>query len=69
MKIKSTFGVIVKNRTQKWKQKKDETITQKSVINKSQSIKSLEKIQIQEGASILLDEPKVYGIYDPASEL
>ena len=56
-----------KSNTENENKKKDETITQKSVINKSQSIKSLEKIQIQEGASILLDEPKVYGIYDPAN--
>ena len=33
----------------------------------STRIKATDKIQIQEGSSIQLEEQKVYGIYDPAN--
>tara|TARA_B100001059_G_scaffold234874_1_gene278739 strand:+ start:262 stop:1995 length:1734 start_codon:yes stop_codon:yes gene_type:complete len=36
-------------------------------IKSSQTIEALDKIQIQEGSSILADEQKVYGIYEPAN--
>ena len=35
-------------------------------LNKSQPIKALDTVQIQEGSTIQSDEQKVYGIYDPA---
>tara|TARA_Y100000816_G_scaffold280741_1_gene254465 strand:- start:4855 stop:6582 length:1728 start_codon:yes stop_codon:yes gene_type:complete len=45
---------VIKNNTQT-----------KSNIKPSETIKSLEKIQIQEGSSIQSNEQKVYGVYDP----
>ena len=36
-------------------------------LNTSQSIKNLEKIEIEEGSMIGSDEKKVYGIYEPAN--
>ena len=53
--------------TQDLDKKKNEITETNPVIKDPKSIQSLEKIQIQEGASILSDEPKVYGIYDPAN--
>jgi hypothetical protein len=44
-------------------EKKDE----KFITNSSQTVKELQKIQIQEGQTIQLEEQKVYGIYDPAN--
>ena len=44
-------------------EKKDEKFN----TNSSQTVKELEKIQIQEGQTIQLEEQKVYGIYDPAN--
>ena len=46
----------------------DEKITQQSSNPTSSTrIKAADKIQIQEGSSIQLEEQKVYGIYDPAN--
>ena len=46
----------------------DEKITQQSSNPPSSTrIKATDKIQIQEGSSIQLEEQKVYGIYDPAN--
>ncbi len=59
-----------------WKNKKEINESQKidtneaqinSEITNSQTIKTLDKIQIQEGTTIKLDEQKVYGIYEPAN--
>ena len=36
-------------------------------INSSQTIKALEKIEIQQGSAIQTNEQKVYGIYEPAN--
>ena len=41
-------------------------IEKKSKLS-TQPLKSVEKIQIQEGSSIQLNEQKVYGIYEPAN--
>ena len=60
-----------------WKNKK-ETPTENSEIEKkdnqensnpgsSQTLKALEKIQIEESSSMKTDEQKVYGIYEPAN--
>ena len=38
-----------------------------SSLKATQSIKSIEKIKIEEGSSIQSNEQKVYGIYEPAS--
>ena len=46
----------------------DEKITQETSNPPSSTrIKAADKIQIQEGSSIQLEEQKVYGIYDPAN--
>ena len=46
----------------------DEKITQETSSPPSSTrIKAADKIQIQEGSSIQLEEQKVYGIYDPAN--
>jgi hypothetical protein len=60
-----------------WKNKKEinteklqpnEKETQKTFgLQSSETLKALEKIQIQERSSIQLEEQKVYGIYEPAS--
>ena len=42
-------------------------IKQNNNIKPSQTIEALDKIQIEEGSSILADEQKVYGIYEPAN--
>ena len=44
-------------------EKKDEKLN----TNSSQTVKELEKIQIQEGSTIQKKKKKVYGIYDPAN--
>ena len=60
-----------------WKNKK-ETITnssklensdtqKRSNLQTSQTIKALEKIQVQEGLTTQLNEQKVYGIYEPSN--
>ncbi len=59
-----------------WKNKKviteeapkqdNENIQKKSNLSSSQTIKGLEKIEIQESATINSNEQRVYGIYDPA---
>ena len=60
-----------------WKEKKDissesrnsekeKAIKEKTNLNSSQKIDSLEKIQIEEGSQITRDEKKVYGIFEPA---
>ena len=36
-------------------------------INSSQTIKALEKIEIQQGSELQTNEQKVYGIYEPAN--
>ena len=36
-------------------------------LDSSQTLKALEKIQIQEGSEIQTDDQKVYGIYEPAN--
>ena len=41
--------------------------TSNNNIKPSQTIEALDKIQIEEGSSILADEQKVYGIYEPAN--
>ena len=60
-----------------WKNKKeividsskqeDKGIKKKSNLQTTQTIKALEKIQIQEGSPIQLEEQQVYGIYEPAN--
>jgi hypothetical protein len=60
-----------------WKNKKeivvdsskqeDKDIKKKSNLQTTQTIQALEKIKIQEGSPIQLDEQKVYGIYEPAN--
>jgi hypothetical protein len=60
-----------------WKNKKeiitvspkpeDKDNQKKSNLQTSQTIQALEKIQIQEGYTIQLDEQKVYGIYEPSN--
>ena len=40
---------------------------EKSSLQSTEPIKTLEKIQIQESSSIQKDEQKVYGIHDPAN--
>jgi hypothetical protein len=59
-----------------WKNKKEITKEPKKIentaqgnsnLNPSQTIKALDKIQIQESSSIQREERKVYGIYEPAS--
>ena len=47
--------------------KKEEDIKEKINIEPSQTVQSIDKIQIQESASIKSEEQKVYGIYEPAS--
>ena len=47
--------------------KQDIKETEKKSKLSTQPIKSVEKIQIQEGSSIQLNEQKVYGIYEPAN--
>ena len=42
-----------------------ENIKESSELKSSQTIKTPEKIQIQESSSIDVNEQKVYGIYDP----
>ena len=42
-------------------------IKEKSNLKKSQTIKALKKIQIEDGSAIQLNKEKVYGIYDPAN--
>ncbi len=48
-------------------EKKNEKIDDKLNIKSSQTIKATEKIQIEEGSSIIANEQKVYGIYEPAT--
>ena len=69
-------NLLSEERIDIWKNKKEITTeTQKientkqenSNLKSSQTIKALEKIQIQESSSILTEERKVYGIYEPAS--
>ena len=43
------------------------SIQKKQNINSSQTLKALEKIEIQDGGTIIADEQKVYGIYEPAN--
>ena len=60
-----------------WKNKKEEkieipkpeenNIQKNSNLKSSQTIETLEKIQIQESAKIEPNEQKVYGIYEPAN--
>ncbi len=60
-----------------WKNKKETTSVdqkkenveeqKKSNLESSQTIKALDKIQIQEGSEIQPDDQKVYGIYEPAN--
>jgi len=60
-----------------WKDKKeividsskqeDKIIKKKSNLQTTQTIQALEKIQIQEGSPIQLEEQQVYGIYEPAN--
>jgi hypothetical protein len=60
-----------------WKNKKETTSgdqkkvnveeQKKSNLESSQTIKALDKIQIQEGSEIQPDDQKVYGIYEPAN--
>ena len=47
--------------------KKEEDIKEKINIEPSQTVQSIDKIQIQESVSIKSEEQKVYGIYEPAS--
>ena len=47
--------------------KKEEDIKEKINIEPSQTVQSIDKIQIQESASIKSEEQKIYGIYEPAS--
>ncbi len=42
-------------------------VKEKSNLDSSQTIKALDKIQIQEGSEIQTDDQKVYGIYEPAN--
>jgi hypothetical protein len=59
-----------------WKNKKESTTENskkenketenKLIINSSQTIQAVEKIQIQENSTIESDEQRVYGIYEPA---
>ena len=46
--------------------KKSTDIQKKSNLESSQTIKALDKIQIQEGSEIQENDQKVYGIYEPA---
>ena len=48
-------------------EKKENGLQEKSSLQSSEPIKTLEKIQIQESSSIQKDEQKVYGIHDPAN--
>ena len=48
-------------------QKENEASQSQSNSQSSQTIKALEKIQIQEGASIQSNQQKVYGIFEPAN--
>ncbi len=60
-----------------WKNKKTETNQSSNIekkntqeienINSSQTIKALEKIEIQQGSELQINEQKVYGIYEPAN--
>ena len=60
-----------------WNNNKENTITNPNLEKKtkqdkpnlksSQTIKTIEKIQIEEGSAADLDEKKVYGIYEPAN--
>ena len=60
-----------------WKNKKETStgepkkenvdIQKKSNLDSSQTLKALDKIQIQEGSEIQTDDQKVYGIYEPAN--
>ncbi len=47
--------------------KESDRIQKKSNLEPSQTIKALEKIQIQESSEIKSDDQKVYGIYEPAN--
>ncbi len=47
---------------------KDKNVQRKNTnLQTSQTLESLDKIQIQEGSAIQLEEQKVYGIYEPAN--
>ena len=48
-------------------QKIESTKQENSNLKSSQTIKALEKIQIQDSSSIQSEERRVYGIYEPAS--
>ena len=48
-------------------QKEENKIQKKNNIRTSQTIESLEKIQIQEGSEIKNEEQRVFGIYEPAN--
>ena len=45
----------------------EKSIQEKSKPNSSQTLKSLEKIKIEEGSTIEINEQQVFGIYEPAS--
>ena len=47
--------------------KKEEQNVQDNNLTSSQTIKTLDEIQIQDGSSIEMNEQKVYGIYEPAN--
>ena len=49
------------------KKKESEKTQKKSNLEPSQTIKAIDKIQIQESSEIQSDEQKVYGIYEPAN--
>jgi len=47
--------------------KKEEQSVKDNNLTSSQTIKTLDEIQIQDGSSIEMNEQKVYGIYEPAN--
>jgi hypothetical protein len=48
-------------------EKKEKEEAEKSNLKSSQTIQSLDKIQIEEGSTIQKEEQKVFGIYEPAN--
>ena len=55
------------NTSQESLKTKDKNLQTKPSLKSSETINSLEKIQIQESSEIQLNEQKVYGVYDPAN--
>ena len=71
------FPVLGEEKIDIWKNKKeviqeptqqqDSNTVKKSNLQSNQTIQPEDKIQIQEGSAIQLEEQKVYGIFDPAN--